>query len=387
MNEVLARIHERRDSLIGEAPLSEKNGRLTANAIADIRASGIMKMLQSKRHGGYESHPAEFAEAAMTLASYNAAAGWVGGVVGVHPWQISGFTAKLQDEIWGSDPDTWVSSPYAPIGMLEPVDGGYRVSGRVPFSSGGEDCEWAITGALRKTPDGPPAMVHIVMPRSDYHFDQDSWDVIGLRGTASKDLVVDEAFIPAHRVYDPYDFDHGQAFAEVGITSTLYQIPFPVIFSYAINSASQGIAEGAMNAVLENAKQRVDARGTSTLEDPYQMTVIAECAAEVRAGRTILLADGHRMFDEVAENGQLSFETRAEIRANGVRSIRRSVDAIERAFNYAGGRGVKLDHPVNRGLRDATTTLAHICNAQHPIYQVWARVGLGLDHDLSMAFW
>jgi alkylation response protein AidB-like acyl-CoA dehydrogenase len=343
-------------------------------------------MLQSKQYGGYESHPVEFAEAVMKIAGYNSAAGWVAGVVGVHPWEASGFTRELQDEIWGLDPDTWISSPYAPLGVLEPVDGGYRIQGRITFSSGGEACEWAITGALLQGPDGAMQMRHIVLPRDDYWFDQDSWNVIGLRGTGSKDLVVDDAFVPAHRVYDPYDFDHGQNFEKVGNDAPLYRIPFPTIFSYAINCASQGIAEGAMAAVMDNALKRVDARGTRTLEDPFQMAMIAECAAEVRAGRAVLIADGHRMYDEAVRDGSLGLETRAEIRANGVRAIRRSVDAVERVFNYAGGRSLQLSSPVSRGLRDAKTTLAHICNTQHPIYQFWAQVNLGLDYDLGKVF-
>lgn len=387
MSDVLERIEERKDSLKAEAAPSEKRGRLTERVVQDLREIGIMKMLQSNRWGGDEAHPAEFARAVMKLARYNAPAGWVGGVVGVHPWQISGFAAKVQEEIWGKNPDTWVSSPYAPLGVLEPVDGGYHVKGRIPFSSGGEECQWAITGALKKDKNGKTQMMHIVLPREDYHFDDDSWNVLGLRGTGSKDLVCDGAVVPEYRIHDPYMFDHGQYFAELGIDSTLYKIPFPVIFSYAINVASQGIALGAMDIVLENARHRVDARGTKSSEDPFQLAVIAECAAEIRSGETVLIADGHRIFDEVEKNGSLSFETRAEVRANGVRAVRRSADAIERAFNYAGGRALQMESPVNRALRDAKTTLAHICNAQHPIYQVWARVVMGLDHDLGMAFW
>ena len=385
--EVLDRIDALRESLAGAAAEAEQLGRLPDRTVADLHRIGVIKMLQSKQYGGYESHPAEFSEAVMKIAGLNSGAGWVAGVVGVHPWQASGFTRQLQEEIWGLDPDTWISSPYAPLGMLEPADGGYRIKGRIPFSSGGEACEWAITGALLRTADGATELRHIVLPRDDYWFDQESWNVIGLRGTGSKDLVVDDAFVPFHRVYDPLDFDHGQSFAEVGNDAPLYRIPFPTIFSYAINSASQGIAEGALAAVMTNALQRIDARGTRTLEDPYQMAVIAECAAEVRAGRTVLLADGHRMYDEVVRDGSLSLASRAEIRANGVRAIRRSADAVEKAFNYAGARSLQLASPVSRGLRDAKATLAHICNTQHPIYQIWARVNLGLEHDLGMAFW
>lgn len=386
-SQVLDRIDARKESLVAAAPECEQLGRLTDQTVADLRDTGVVKMLQSKQYGGYESHPAEFAEAVMRIAGYNSAAGWVAGVVGVHPWQASGFTAQLQEEIWGQDPDTWISSPYAPLGILEPRAGGYQIKGRIPFSSGGEACEWAITGALLKGEDGQLRMRHIVLPRDDYRFDQDSWNVMGLRGTGSKDLIVDDAFVPAHRVYDPLDFDNGKNFDKVGNVASLYRIAFPTIFSFAINSASQGIAEGALAAVMDNAQKRVDARGTRTLEDPFQMTMLAECAADVRAGRAVLLADAHRIYDEAARDGQLSPQTRAEVRANGVRAIRRSADAIERVFNYAGGRALQMDHPVNRALRDAKTTLAHICNTQHPVYQLWSQVNLGLDYQTSPAFW
>lgn len=384
--QVLDRIDEVKDSLVSASPEADQLGRLPDRTVADLRRIGVIKMLQAKRHGGYESHPVEFAEVVMRIASLNSAAGWVAGVVGVHPWQASGFTPQLQDEIWGLDPDTWISSPYAPLGVLEPVEGGYRIQGRIPFSSGGEACEWAITGALLRAEDGTLQLRHVVLPRDDYWFDQESWNVIGLRGTGSKDLVVDGAFVPFHRVYDPYDFDHGQNFEKVGLDSPLYRIPFPVMFSYAINCASQGIAEGAMATVLENARKRVDARGTRTSEDPFQLTMIAECAAEVRAGRAVLLADGNRMYDEVVQDGRLSDTTRAAIRANGVRAVRRSADAVERVFNYAGGRALQWSSPVSQGLRDTKTTLAHICNNQHPIYQTWAQVNLGLDYDLGRVF-
>lgn len=384
---VLDRIDALKDSLTSAAPEAEQLGRLPERTVEDLQKTGVMKMLQSKQYGGYESHPAEFAEAVMKIASYNAAAGWVAGVVGVHPWQISGFNAQTQQEIWGEDPDTLVSSPYAPLGFLEPVEGGYRIKGRIPFSSGGEACEWAITGALLRQEDGQVGLRNIVLPRDAYWFDQDSWNVLGLRGTGSKDLVVDDAFVPAHRVYDPLDFEHGVNFAKVGNDSTLFKLPFPVIFSFAINSASQGIAEGAMQAVMDNAQQRVDARGTRTADDPFQLAMIAECAADVRAGRAVLLADAHRMYDEAAATGTLSDKTRTEIRANGVCAIRRSADAIERVFNYAGGRALQSDSPINRALRDTKTTLAHICNNQHPIYQAWSRVQLGTEDGPKVAFW
>lgn len=386
LEDILGRVEEVAESLSSAAAEAEQLGRLPDRTVADLRHIGVVKMLQARRWGGYESDPVDFAQVVMRIGQLNSAAGWVAGVVGVHPWQASGFTEQLQEEIWGKDPDTWISSPYAPLGVLEPVEGGYRIAGRIPFSSGGEACEWAIVAGLLRGEDGSMSMRHLVLPRDDYWFDQDSWDVMGLRGTGSKDLVVDGTFVPDHRVYDPFDFDHGQTFEAVGLTSPMYRIPFPTIFSFAINAASQGVAEGAMMQVLENSRARVDARGIKTVEDPYQLTIISQCATDVRAGRTVLLEDGRRLLAAV-QDGLVDDQLRIEVRANGVRAIRRSVEAVETAFNYAGARSLKMANPVNRGLRDAKTTLAHICNNQHPIDQVWGRVEMGLDYSLGDAFW
>lgn len=386
MTDYLKLIDEVADTLKDTAAEGDALGRLPESTIAAIRHTRIVRAFQSKEYGGDEAHPADFAEAAMKLASLNASAGWCGGVIGVHSWQMAGFDKKLRDELWGDDPETWASSPYAPLGVLEPVEGGYRVSGRIPFSSGGEASEWAIVGALMKMPEGGMELRHIVLPREDYWFDQDSWDVLGLRGTGSKDLVCDGAVVPEYRLYHPRDFEDGIIFEREGLDNPLYKLPFPVVFSFAINCASQGIAEGAMNALLENAKGRVDAKGTRSLDDPYQMTVLSEAAADVRAGHQVLIDVAHKMYDQVAANGKLTHAERIEFRANGVRAIRRSVEAVERAFNYAGGRALQNSSPVNRGLRDAKTTLAHICNNQHPVYQVWAKVNLGLDYSLDDYF-
>lgn len=380
-------IDEVADVLVGTAAEAEQLNRLPEATIDAIRHTRVVRALQPKSYGGDECHPVEFAEAVMRIASLNSSAGWCAGVIGVHSWQIAGFDPKLQDEIWGADPETWVSSPYAPLGVLERVDGGYKVKGRIPFSSGGEASKWAITGALLPQEDGTMALRHIVLPRDDYWFDQDSWNVLGLKGTGSKDLVCDGATIPDYRVYRMEDFDNGQNMAKVGNHADLYKLPFPTFFSYAINCASQGIAEGAMNAVLENAKKRVNARGIKSLDDDIQVNAIGEAAADVRAGRAVLLDVGNRLYDEVAAEGKISLQSRIQARADGVRAIRRSVEAIERVFNFAGGMALKTNTDVNRGLRDAKTTLAHICNTQHPIQIQWTKVTLGLEHDGGAAFW
>ncbi len=153
-----------------------------------------MRMLQPRTHGGLEAHPREWAETVMEVASLDGATGWVAGIVGVHPWEMAMADASVQEEVWGDDQDTWIASPYAPMGVLTPADGGYVFNGHWQFSSGTDHCDWIFLGAFVGDADGkpvmPPVNMHVILPRSDYEIVEDSWDVVGLKGTGSKDVIV-----------------------------------------------------------------------------------------------------------------------------------------------------------------------------------------------------
>src|SRR5699024_4032190 len=206
---VLAQVTADRDALFAEGLEADQLGKLADATVARMKDAGVIRMLQPVRYGGMEATPRQFAETVMGIAAVNPSAGWVAGIVGVHPWQLAMADTSVQDDVWGSDADTWMASPYMPNGAAIPVEGGYRMSGRWSFSSGTDHCTWAFLGAMAHEADGsmslPPRMLHVIIPRTDYEIVEDSWDVVGLRGTGSKDLIVEDAFIPTERVME---YDH-----------------------------------------------------------------------------------------------------------------------------------------------------------------------------------
>src|SRR6516225_6610447 len=110
--------------------------RLPDGTWKDLLTSGIIRGLQPARWGGGEVHPREFYSAVIEVARADGCAGWVAGIVGVHPWQTALYAEQTQQEVWGEDPTVMNSSSYAPTGKAERVAGGYRLSGRWSFSSG-----------------------------------------------------------------------------------------------------------------------------------------------------------------------------------------------------------------------------------------------------------
>lgn len=184
----------------------------------------------------------------MATAALDPAAGWIVGVVGVHPYQLAYADAKVAAEIWADDVDTWMASPYAPQGVAKPVDGGYLFNGRWQFSSGTDHCDWIILGAMLGDEKGiplmPPQMLHMILPRKDYEIVEDSWNVVGLRGTGSKDVIVKDAFVPTYRTMDAAKVMDGTAQREAGMTEPLYLMPWSTMFPLGISAATIGIAEG-----------------------------------------------------------------------------------------------------------------------------------------------
>ena len=114
---VIDHVTDLADQLRDQAWEAEKIGKLTDDTVKTMKAAGNIRMLQPAEHGGLEVHPREFAETVMALAALDPSAGWVNGVVGVHPYQLAYADPRVATEIWADDVDIWVASPYAPQGI------------------------------------------------------------------------------------------------------------------------------------------------------------------------------------------------------------------------------------------------------------------------------
>ncbi len=380
---VLDKTLELADQLRDQAVHAEKIGKLTDETVKLMKEAGHIRLLQPAKHGGLEVHPREFAETVMATAALDPAAGWINGVVGVHPYQLAYADPRVATEIWADDVDTWVASPYAPQGIARPVEGGYIFNGRWQFSSGTDHCEWIFLGAIKSDTDGnvqmPPQMLHMILPRTDYEIVEDSWDVVGLRGTGSKDVIVKDAFVPDYRTMDAFKVMDGTAQREAGMTDTLYLMPWSTMFPLGISSATIGICEGALAAALDYQRERVNASGVAVKDDPYVMYAIGEAAADINAARQEILANVDRIYDIVDSGKEVSFEDRAAGRRTQVRAVWRAISAVDEIFARCGGNAARMDKPLQRYWRDAHVGQAHAIHVPGTVYHASALSSLGVD--------
>jgi alkylation response protein AidB-like acyl-CoA dehydrogenase len=236
-----------------------------------------------------------------------------------------------------------------------------------------------MVGDGKGKPVMPPSVKHVILPRSDYEIIEDSWDVIGLSGTGSKDVVVSDAFIPEHRTINQGDIQEGQVAERNGVTDTLYKLPFAAMFPLGITAAVIGICEGGLAAHVSQQRDRVAVTGVQVRDDPYVLYATGEASAEIEASRIQLIDGISRLYDLIDAGKPVTIEDRSNVRRNQVRCAWRAVAALDEIFARSGGNVTRRSNPLQRYWRDAHAGLQHMIHVPGVAYHANALAQMGLE--------
>ncbi|TQS24999.1 3-hydroxy-9,10-secoandrosta-1,3,5(10)-triene-9,17-dione monooxygenase oxygenase subunit [Microbispora sp. KK1-11] len=379
-NEVLDAVRALLPKIAERARSTDEDRRVPAESIRELVQAGVFRMLQPKRYGGVEGDPVSFYEVVREISAVCGSTGWTVAVLGVHPWQLALFEEAAQDEVWGSDPDALISSSYAPVGRLVPVEGGYRLSGRWRFSSGCEHASWAMVGGLVLGDQGRPVdFMTVLVPRSDYLI-ADVWDVIGLRGTGSNDILVEDAFVPAHRVMRNYEMAQLRGPGQKVNTGPLFRIPFGTVFTTTITAPVIGMAAGCYRSYVTAMRDRVrlSLGGGRFAEDQFAQVAVARAASEIDAA--ILQTDRNvrEVYEHAVRGEAIPAELRLRVRRDQVRATERALEAIDILFKTAGGNSLSRGNPIERAWRDAHAGSVHVANDVERALAMYGKGEFGL---------
>jgi 3-hydroxy-9,10-secoandrosta-1,3,5(10)-triene-9,17-dione monooxygenase len=350
-------------------------------SVKALEETGFFGLLQPVRFGGHEADPITFLTAVRLIASACGSTGWVSSVVGVHPWQLALFPLLAQEEVWGADPSTRMSSSYAPTGRAEAVPGGHRLKGRWSFSSGCNHASWVLLGGIVLDAEGKPTDFRtFLLPASDYVID-DVWDTVGLRGTGSNDIVVAGAFVPEHRSLSFTDVSRCVCPGQVANPAPLYRLPFGSVFSYAITTPIIGMATGAYDAHVAYQRERVRASyvGQKASEDPFSQVRVAEAAAEVDGAWLALERNMTELMELARAGRKIPMPLRLRVRRDQVRGTGQAISAVDLLFENSGGRALRTGTPIQRFWRDAHAGRVHAINDPERALSMFGRGEFGLQ--------
>ena len=354
------------------AARTEQLRQIPPETVKDLVASGLLRIGNPERFGGVGADIDTGHAVAWELGRGCGSTAWCASLWVVHNWWLGHFTEQAQEEFFATGPDTLASTGLNPAnGRAEPVPGGFRVSGRWGFSSGCDAATWAMLAV-----PGPASgtLRWLLIPRPDYEI-LDTWFVSGMRGTGSKDIVVNDVFVPAHRQLDPDRAgDHERTGWELHQRLS-YRVPLRIMLGWDLAAPLVGVAQGAVDEFTSRL------RGTSgpgrTAESVPLQLRLAESSAEVDAARTIHRAAIQEMLDQAAAGREFTELDRLRYRRDKAFVTRLCVQAVNRLFEAGGAQAIADSQALQRFHRDVHAASHHAALAWDVAAEPYGRQALG----------
>ena len=382
----LTQLRERARALVPvlreRASRTEELRRIPDETLNDMHAAGLFRMLQPQRVGGSELSYEAIVELTAIIGRGCGSTAWVLANLANHHWMLALWPRDAQNEIWGVSADALIGSALMfPAGHAERDGHGFRLSGHWKFSSGIDASDWCMLGGIVHSAEGELPEYHVfLVPKADYQI-IDTWHVAGLRGTGSKDVTVDNIFIPAHRALAVDRMKGGVA--PGGEQAALYRLPVFDMFPYVVAGASLGIAQGAIDVFRDDIRHRITAYATTLLAD-YATTQsrLGQAAAAVDAAERILIGNCRDAMTQAAAHVIPAADQKVRLRRDGAYAAHLCTTAVDLLFGAGGGEFLYNQQTIQRSFRDVHAANSHYALAFDIATTMAGKSLLGIAPDL-----
>jgi alkylation response protein AidB-like acyl-CoA dehydrogenase len=336
-------------------------GSIPRDLFAELEETGIFQALTPREFGGLQ----------MTLAEVNAflvegarVCGSLGWVMMIHIQQslaIGTFRKEAVLKVLREHPRLRIRGAAAPKGAAVPVEGGYRISGTWPFASGGPDphivganCVVMENGTPRIGRDGIPEMILAWVPASEVAF-LDTWHVLGMRGTDSRDFRMRDVFVPIEMTSDLFN-------SENWFATPAARLPLRVALSPGHSAVAVGIAQGALDEIAQLSKTKRAAMNPAArlADDPHFRHSLGESTLRLSAARALLDTVTRELEAKAGRGEQLSPRDIMMGRTMTGFITAECTEVAGTAYKLAGSASVYDSCPLERRLRDIHVAGQHI---------------------------
>jgi len=292
--------------------------------------------------------------------------------------RLAAFLPPDSAHAWFAAPRSLTAVSTATNGRAVPVAGGYRISGRWPFCSSSQEATRFCGLCEIATPEKSPDTQELIFAHLDIDSVtiEDNWQVSGLRGTGSCDVIVDDVFVEANGVHPFINPEPREA-------GLLYRLPTLSIFPLTVSIVPLGLARAALTEFQSLAAKRSRAGSSLPLaEREWIQFEIGRAEAHQRSAHAFIL----KALDELTSSIDSSQERRTEARINFRLALTHSANACIEAVNIiatcAGTSAIQETHRIERIGRDMAAATKHVAMTANN-YLVAGRVALGQPPGLS----
>jgi alkylation response protein AidB-like acyl-CoA dehydrogenase len=371
-----------RETVEGQAAAAEELRTLPEKTVSALWDSGLMRFMNPREAGGQEPSLREMIDVWQELSAQDGSVGWIG----IANFPSAAFAAAyLPDEgfseVFGDLSDrVTLGGQFAPNGVGNVVDGGYRITGSWNFGSGTGHSQFVVGGfipmdgdEMRMADNGLPALMVAVFPREEVEF-RDGWHVTGLKGTGSYDYGVTDVVVPEHRTFELFTRtpQRGGATFKLGI--------MPV--TAAGHAAwALGVSRSALDDVVALAESKTRMGDETTLA--HKMTFQRDLAHHEgmwRAARLLVAETYTTVYEAMRDGGDLTLEMRADMRLAATYATQASREVVEFAHLASGTSAIREGSRLERAFRDMYTGTQHTFIGEKTYVDI-AKLTLKIDAD------
>jgi alkylation response protein AidB-like acyl-CoA dehydrogenase len=340
--------------LTAEGPRIEALGRLTPPVVNALHTHGLYRTLLPRRLNGYGAGLETFVKVLETLAAADASTAWCVGQSCGCSMAAAYLDQDVASEIWGDDPRGVLAWGFQLEGRAKVVPGGYRVTGKWGFGSGGHHATWMGAhchvelpdGSLLQDAGGNPIERTMLLPQDQLDWSP-GWDVVGLRGTGSESYTLTDVFVP-----DAYTVRRDRD-EERRIDEPFFRFTTTSAYSCGFAGVSMGIARGMLDALKDLAQMKKPSNTARTLRDsPVMHHLVAENEAKLRSAHAFVLETIRDGEDCIRRTGDLGTESRVLMRLATTTAIRRAKEVAEFAYHEAGATAIFTSNNFEQKMRD-----------------------------------
>lgn len=320
---------------------AEQDRRLHPEVVDAIIEAGFARHFVPESAGGQTGSFLDVTRATAALAGACSSAAWCASLT-AHLGRMAAYLPEPgRAEVWSDGPDTVIVGALMPIGSAEPVPGGWRMNGRWPYVSMIESSRWVLACAMTTGEDRQARFFAI--PRAHFSIER-TWQSIGMRGTGSETLIVEDVFVPVERCFAREELLRGTPADTSAPQATPHRTPLRAVNGLCFGTPVHGAARGGLDAWIDSQ------RGRKTSDS--SASVLARSSGELDAAWLLL----ERAASD-ADAGSVDIERATR---DCALATELAVGAVERLYRAGGTSAAQDTAPLQRFWRDAHTGGSHI---------------------------
>ncbi|WP_100810116.1 acyl-CoA dehydrogenase family protein [Microbacterium sp. BR1] len=345
----------------------------------------LFNLFVPRRFGGHEASMRTSMEVLAEIARGDGSTAWAASLLNVCTWFATTFSEQAQEDVFGQNPRARVAGIFTPGSTMTRVDGGYLVSGRWPYSSGSFAADWAALGIAMEVPEGEDPRALALFSRDQFTIEP-TWYVTGMKGSGSDTIVVEDQFVPDHRVQRFVNMREAEYLTPYQATERNSNMAFIPVAALVLISPQLGLARHALEVTLKKLPEKPVAytRYTAAKNSPSHQLGVAQAAtkfqlAELLAGNAADIIDHHAILRDLPDQ-----VTRAQIRNDTGIVAELVKDGIDLLLTANGAGSFAEVNVLSRIWRDAEIAGRHAYVSPEVGKEVYGRVLLGADDGLTM---